>query len=424
MPSRPLRSAAMTHRQPAAIAVAAVLSLSQATASAQACDFAQADAAVQAMLSRFPFLLDGAALLVGNRDGILHEAYFGDYGPSTIVPLASATKLISGAAIMTLIDDGRLNPDTPVSVYLPSEFSVANAGLKSTMTVRQMFAHTAGLPGGDAAVSDADISLGESVAQIACCVGLEDLPGASFLYGGVSMHVAGRVAEVVSGQSWESFVDTAISQPLGLTTIDYQGLGPTLNPRIAGSAQSSLTDYGRILEMLLRGGVVAGPDGPVRVLSESSVRSMITDQTVGLPRRSPPPPGAEDFGYGFGVWVARTDAAGDTIEYTSPGAFGSTPWIDLERGIYALILVDGVRQLLATDLDAIKAAVEQAVDNCPAPCPADLVGQPGILNFFDLAAFLNRFNTRDPRADLAPPSGVFNFFDLAVYLDQYNAGCS
>jgi serine-type D-Ala-D-Ala carboxypeptidase/endopeptidase len=425
MPARPLRSAAMTHRKPAAIAVATVLSLAQTTASAQPCDFAQADNAVRAMLARFPFL-EGAALLVGNRDGILHEAYFGDYGPSTVVPLASASKLISGAAIMTLIDDGRLDPDAPVRVYLPEDFSFANAGLKSTMTVRQMFAHTAGLPGGDAdepILNNPTITLAEAIAQIACCVPLEAVPGASFEYGGLSMQVAGRVAEVISGQDWESFVDSALSQPLGLTTIDYQGLGPTLNPRIAGSAQSSLTDYGRILEMLLRGGVVAGPDGPVRVLSESSVRSMITDQTVGLPRRSPPPPGAEDFGYGFGVWAARTNAQGETIEYTSPGAFGTTPWVDLERGIYTVMLVDGVRQLLATDLDAIKNAVEQAVDQCPAPCPADLVGQPGILNFFDLAAYLARFNARDPRADLAPPAGIFNFFDLASYLDLYNTGC-
>jgi CubicO group peptidase (beta-lactamase class C family) len=401
-----------------------LLVLAGSTAWAQPCDFGQADNAVRAMLARFPFL-DGAALIVGDRDGVLHEAYFGDYGPSTVVPLASATKILSGVAIMTLVDDGLLDADAPVRTILP-EFSVDLAGLKAEMTTRQMFAHTAGLPGLEndwPALSDPTITLAESAALIACCVPLEDVPGASFKYGGLSMQVAGRVAEVVSGQDWQSLFDTAVAQPLGLTSVDFQGMGPTTNPRIGASAQSTLTDYGRVLSMLLRGGEFDGPDGPVRVLSEDAVRSMITDRTVGLPWRSPPPPGADDYGYAFGVWVARTDAAGDTIEYTSPGAFGSTPWVDLERGIYALILVDGVRQLLVTDLNAVKAAVEQAVDECPAPCPADLVGQPGILNFFDLAAFLNRFNTRDPRTDLAPPSGVFNFFDLAAYLDEYNAGC-
>ncbi len=57
-----------------------------------------------------------------------------------------------------------------------------------------------------------------------------------------------------------------------------------------------------------------------------------------------------------------------------------------------------------------------------ATCPADITGD-GAVNFFDLAAYLELFNTQDPAADLAPPFGVFNFFDLASYLDLYNAGC-
>jgi hypothetical protein len=55
-------------------------------------------------------------------------------------------------------------------------------------------------------------------------------------------------------------------------------------------------------------------------------------------------------------------------------------------------------------------------------CPADLTGD-GLLNFFDLAAYLDLFNAGDPAADLAAPPGVLNFFDLAAYLDLYNAGC-
>jgi hypothetical protein len=55
-------------------------------------------------------------------------------------------------------------------------------------------------------------------------------------------------------------------------------------------------------------------------------------------------------------------------------------------------------------------------------CPADLTGD-GLLNFFDLAAYLDLFNAGDPAADLASPPGVLNFFDLASYLDLYNAGC-
>lgn len=55
-------------------------------------------------------------------------------------------------------------------------------------------------------------------------------------------------------------------------------------------------------------------------------------------------------------------------------------------------------------------------------CPPDLNGD-GLLNFFDLAAYLALFNAGDAAADLAAPFGVLNFFDLAQYLASYNAGC-
>ncbi len=56
-------------------------------------------------------------------------------------------------------------------------------------------------------------------------------------------------------------------------------------------------------------------------------------------------------------------------------------------------------------------------------CVADTNGD-GVLNFFDLSAYLGLFNSQNPRADLAPPFGVFNFFDLATYLNLYTIGCS
>jgi hypothetical protein len=58
-----------------------------------------------------------------------------------------------------------------------------------------------------------------------------------------------------------------------------------------------------------------------------------------------------------------------------------------------------------------------------AGCPADLAEPFGVLNFFDLAAYLALYNAGDPAADLAAPQGVLNFFDLAAYLDAFNAGC-
>ena len=56
-------------------------------------------------------------------------------------------------------------------------------------------------------------------------------------------------------------------------------------------------------------------------------------------------------------------------------------------------------------------------------CPPDLAEPFGVLNFFDLSAFLNLYNAQDPAADLAEPFGTFNFFDIAAFIAAYNAGC-
>jgi hypothetical protein len=54
-------------------------------------------------------------------------------------------------------------------------------------------------------------------------------------------------------------------------------------------------------------------------------------------------------------------------------------------------------------------------------CPADLTGD-GVLDFFDVSAFLNAYNAMDPAADFTG-DGVFNFFDVSAFLNAFNAGC-
>lgn len=56
-----------------------------------------------------------------------------------------------------------------------------------------------------------------------------------------------------------------------------------------------------------------------------------------------------------------------------------------------------------------------------ASCPADLTGD-GVINFFDVSAFLNAYNAGDPIADFTG-DGVFDFFDVSAFLSAYNAGC-
>jgi hypothetical protein len=57
-----------------------------------------------------------------------------------------------------------------------------------------------------------------------------------------------------------------------------------------------------------------------------------------------------------------------------------------------------------------------------AVCKPD-INFDGMLNFFDISAFIALYNVQDPDADIAGPFGVWNFFDIAAYIAQYNGGC-
>lgn len=60
--------------------------------------------------------------------------------------------------------------------------------------------------------------------------------------------------------------------------------------------------------------------------------------------------------------------------------------------------------------------------NCESSsCPADLNGD-GMLNFFDVTAFIVAFNTQDPLADFNA-DGEYNFFDVPIFIAAFQAGC-
>jgi len=317
----------------ARIALLAALAFSQ-IGWAQVCNFESARAELAALVQQQS--LPGAALLIGSREGILHESYLGSYTRSTIVPIASASKLLAGVRMLQLAERGALNLDSPVSSYLP-QFT----GLKGTMTVRQMFSHTAGFgdDSGSAVLFNNSITLAQAVDQIACCRPLNTgySVGGQFSYGGVSMHVAGRVAEVVGGGDWQARWIAEIGAPLSITSIDWQGLGTTQNYGVAGSARSNLRDYGQVLHMLTN----AGRSNNSRILRASSVAVLEQDQVGALPIAYAPINAGTGIKYGVGSWFFPNRPAAQAPLIHSLGAFGFFPWVDFERGLFGIFMLRG-----------------------------------------------------------------------------------
>ena len=89
------------------------------------------------------------------------------------------------------------------------------------------------------------------------------------------------------------------------------------------------------------------------------------------------------------------------------------------------LVVAGGRVLVGAKLDTDNGSHIGSVHQflLPAACPADLADPVGVLNFFDLAAYLATWNRGDSAADFAPPYGTLNFEDVTDFLKIYSAGC-
>jgi CubicO group peptidase (beta-lactamase class C family) len=314
-------------------------------------------------------IANGSLLVLRNGEN-LYERYAGIFNANTVRPIASASKWLSAVVIMSLVDDGLMELDDPVSNYFP-QFYTGNKGM---MTIRQMLSHTSGLPGDEesSVLSDDTITL-QQAAQIISTNDLIAMPGAVFCYGGLSMQVAGACAEMASGMSWSSLVQTRLKQPLGLTVTTY---GNTQNPRIAGGVSSTMHEYAIVLQMLLNQGVW----GTNRLLSLNAVREMQRDQTGGAMILCSPATqyGEGDKRYGLGEWRDLFATDGSAIQVSCPGAFGCAPWVDVERNIAGVFFVFDRYSNVLFGVEEIQAAVRNAIDSTPCTFPPRLEIQPAV----------------------------------------------
>lgn len=325
---------------------------------APAQDFSAVDRRIQTLVSSTP--LPGAVLLLARADQPVFAKAYGGYNLDQRVALASASKWLSAAVLLRLVERGVLRWDQRVVDWIPE----APAD-KHGLTLRQLFSHTSGLPGDESGcIGQPQLSLQACVEQI-LRLPLAYVPGTGFDYGGLSMQVAGRMAERATGRSWDQLFRAEVAVPLGMSQTDYgftattPGLVEVSNPRIAGGIRSTAADYLRFLQALLRRGVVDGQQW----LDGGSIDQLLRDQTRAAPVLSTPFPQA--LGYGFGNWLEARDATGQSLRSSSPGAFGTYPLIDREAGFVGVFLTQNLLRNVQSEVQAAYAEANQVLRGTP-----------------------------------------------------------
>jgi len=148
---------------------------------------------------------------------------FGDAkSPDAMFLLASITKTLTAAAVMTLVDRGQIRLEDPVSKYLP-EFT---EGPRGRITLLQLLTHVSGLP--DQLPENQKLRSGHAklsqFVDAAVRTPLLFEPGARFNYSSMGILLASEVARRVTSADFLEFVDRAVFQPLEMKR-SVMGLG-------------------------------------------------------------------------------------------------------------------------------------------------------------------------------------------------------
>jgi len=336
------------------------LSLSCHSDHAYRASLAQIDGIVQAEIQAGHF--PGAVVLVGRGKRVLYCKAFGlaiaepvqePMREDTIFDLASLTKpLATGAAVMILVDRGKLDPNAFVRDYLPA-FA---CGGKEQTQIKHLLAHTSGLP----AYTDAN-SLKErhgspcpgAVLEKICSLDAQSAPGEKFRYSCLGYTTLAEIVRVVTGQSVDDFTHANLFAPLGMKDtsfnppaacklriaateiVDGEPLRGTVHDPLArlmagtsGNAGlfSTASDLSIFCRMLLNGGKWKGK----RILSPAVVAMLTTAQSHGR-------------AYGFDVsssyaWVKGPNASPRAFCHT--GYTGTSLVCDPDTGTYLILLTN------------------------------------------------------------------------------------
>lgn len=307
--------------------------------------------------------LPGAVDFAVRNGKVLHDQAYGSYTRQTVVPIASASKWLTSAVIMTLVDEGKLSLDAPVSTYLP-EWS----GDKAGVTVRHLLSHQAGIPGSASCIGDPNLTLRECASSMARDP-LDHPPGTEFHYGNAGYTVAAAAAEVAGRGDFATLFATRLATPLGMTSTSFSSRKgpPNPNPVPAASATSTMDDFARFVAMMAADGQT--PDG-TRVLQASSVSEIERDQVKGLDTHDDFAVQITGFGtYGLGTWRDRADGNDATQMVSGSGSVGFYPWIDRERHAYGILLVNdsagGSGRAVRSSTRIVHDLVLPAIDNTP-----------------------------------------------------------
>jgi CubicO group peptidase (beta-lactamase class C family) len=293
-------------------------------------------------------------VLVSNTDTVVYKKTLGEMDDRTATPVAAASKWLTAALVLQMVDEGKISLDDKVSKYLPIYSSYA----KNYITIRNCLSHFTGIQAEQFSLHSVlgkkkYPSLEEEVNEFAKHE-IQTNPGTEFRYSNIGLDIAARIAEIVGKRKFDMLIRQKLLVPLGMRQTSFSTQDGSA-PDPSSGAVSNATDYMHFLQMLLHNGMYNGQ----RILSEESVIQLRQVQTTPELMKFVPK-GAQGYSYALGSWAVDETDKRQATALTSPALFGTFPYVDFCRG-YACIIF--VKSLLPDQRQEIDQQVIETLNN-------------------------------------------------------------
>jgi beta-N-acetylhexosaminidase len=348
--------------------------------------------------------IPGGVLAVGLHDQLIvrpfgkltRDAKAPAVTANTVYDMASLTKVIATTtSVMILVQQKRLDLDTPVARYLPEWSAAAKSdpdpSWRARVTIRNLLLHNSGLPAHRDFYKQAKGH--DAVLALVLAEPLVHEPGTKVEYSDLGFIVLSEIVQRLTGVPLDEYTKQHIFAPLGMNASQFnppRKLWPTIAPTendvdfrkrllqgevhdenawalggVSGHAGlfSTAADTAIFAQMILNGGIYAHH----RILTRATIQQFTARQAIGDTART--------LGWDVPTQPSSSGQYFSADSFGHTGFTGTSLWVDPDRDLFVILLTNRVNPTRANEeirqlRPAIHDAIMQALGMANQPASA------------------------------------------------------
>ena len=238
----------------------------------------------------------------------------------TVFEAASLSKPVFAYGVLKLVDEGKLDLDTPLTKYLPGSYDVKDDDRINQITARFVLSHRTGFRNW----------------RNNQPLNIYFTPGERFSYSGEGFVYLSKVVEKITGEPFNDWMTKTVFQPLGMTSSSYlwrpdyeeraatghdadrqvRQKGKPNQVNAAASLHTTASDYARFMEAVMNGTGLKPATWKQMLTPQVAVDPECTNCTDRAPKQR-----SKEVLWGLGVGIENTPNGETFWHWGDNGAF-------------------------------------------------------------------------------------------------------